>query len=153
MLRICARVWAPHEARVQHARQGDVVDVGAVAGEQARVLDPVDAGAGVPGGAARREARHASLADQPPSTGMIAPLTNDARSDTRNAATSATSIGSPARPSAAFSSISGNFSRPDAPMISLRMKPGQMAFTRMPRSPYSTAPALVTAMTPAFVAE
>jgi hypothetical protein len=38
-------------------------------------------------------------------------------------------------------------------MISLRMKPGQIAFTRMPRGPYSTAPAFVTAITPAFVAE
>ncbi len=36
---------------------------------------------------------HAIFADQPPSTGMIAPETNDALSDARNAATSATSSG------------------------------------------------------------
>lgn len=41
--------------------------------------------------------RYASLADQPPSTGTTAPLMNDARSETRNAPTSATSWGCPAR--------------------------------------------------------
>jgi hypothetical protein len=38
-------------------------------------------------------------------------------------------------------------------MISVRMKPGQMALARIPRWPYSTAAALVTAMTPALAAE
>ena len=38
-------------------------------------------------------------------------------------------------------------------MISVLMKPGQIALTRMPCAPYSTAPAFVMAMTPAFAAE
>ncbi len=42
---------AAHEARVQHPRQRDVVDVRAPAGEQPGVLDAVDARADVPGGA------------------------------------------------------------------------------------------------------
>ena len=41
---------AAHEARVQHAREPDVVDEGAVAGEQAGVLDPGHPHAGVPRG-------------------------------------------------------------------------------------------------------
>ena len=40
---------AAHEAGVEHARPHDVVDVGAVAGEQPRILDAGDAGAGVAG--------------------------------------------------------------------------------------------------------
>src|SRR5262249_41077075 len=103
--------------------------------------------------AQRAGLRHARRTDQAPSTGMIAPLTYDARSEHRNAATSATSWGWPARPSAAFSSISGKCSAPAAPMISVRMKPGQRAVTRTPRLPYSTAADLVTAMTPALAAE
>ena len=38
-------------------------------------------------------------------------------------------------------------------MISVRMKPGQMALARMPFTPYSTAAAFVMAITPAFAAE
>ena len=51
---------------------------------------------------------HASFADQPPSTGMMAPVTNDALSDARNAATSATSSGWPPRLRAAFSRMPGS---------------------------------------------
>ena len=40
-----------------------------------------------------------------------------------------------------------------APMPSVWMKPGQIAFTRMPFAPYSTAAALVIAITPALAAE
>jgi hypothetical protein len=36
---------------------------------------------------------------------------------------------------------------------SVSMKPGQMAIARMPRVPYSTAAALVNAITPALAAE
>src|SRR5262249_44797566 len=148
---------AAHERRVEHAREHHVVGVGALPGQEALVLDPVDpcprvarrtrgldvGHRSLSGRVASR--RQASFAAQPPSTGTIAPGTNDARSDTRNAATSATSDGLPARPSAAFSNISGYFSPPDAPMISVRMKPGQIALTRMPCLPYSTAASLVTA--------
>src|SRR4029078_5284832 len=104
--------------------------------EQASVLDPVDPGAGVPHGAAGGRVGHASLADHPPSTETMAPDTTPARSDARKAATSATSAGWPARPSAAFSNISGNFLPPDSPMISVWMHPGQIALTRHHSAPY-----------------
>src|SRR5205823_5668665 len=97
------------------------------------------------------EVGHASLADQPPSTGMIAPLTYEARSDARKAATSATSCGRPPRPSAAFSRIPGVCSG-WAPMISVWMKPGQRALTRMPLGPYSMAATLVIPTTPCLAA-
>src|SRR5207244_2909333 len=96
--------------------------------------------------------RQGSRADQPPSTGMIAPLTNEARSEQRNAATSATSSGRPARLSDAFSYISGNCAPPDAPMISVSMNPGQIALARIPLCPYSADADLVTEMTPALAA-
>src|SRR5947208_10745569 len=98
------------------------------------------------------DVRQGSRADQPPSTGTIAPLTNDARSEQRNAATSATSSGRPARPSDAFSSIWGKCAAPDAPMISVAMKPGQMQFTRMPLRPYSDDADFVRDTTPALAA-
>ena len=63
-------------------------------GEQPRVFDAIDARVArrIRCAGARADAHrdHATL-ERPPSTGMIAPLTNDARSETRNAATSATS--------------------------------------------------------------
>ena len=83
---------------------------------------------------------------------MIAPLTNEARSEHRNAATWATSSGCPARWSDAFSYISGNFAPPDAPMISVSMNPGQRALARIPWCPYSADADLVTEMTPALAA-
>src|SRR5437870_6074434 len=89
-------------------------------------------------------------ADQPPSTGMIAPDTNDARSEQRNAATSATSSGLPARPSDAFSYIWGKLEPPDAPMISVSMNPGHRQFTRIPLRPYSDDADFVSDTTPAF---
>src|SRR6185312_15857884 len=95
---------------------------------------------------------HGSRADQPPSTGMIAPETNDARSEHRNAATSATSSGRPPRPSDAFFAISGNCDPPDAPMISVSMNPGQTQFTRTPLRPYSADADLVSETTPALAA-
>ena len=62
---------------------------------------------------ALRSARsQASFADQPPSIGITAPETYEARSEARNAATSATSSGCPPRLSAAFSSMPGMFSPP-----------------------------------------
>ena len=50
---------------------------------------------GIPG--SLLPAGQAICADQPPSTVMIAPVTNEARSEARKAATSATSTGCPAR--------------------------------------------------------
>ena len=40
----CVRVGAPHEGHVQQARQLDVTDVAAAAGEQARILAPAHRG-------------------------------------------------------------------------------------------------------------
>ena len=145
---------AAHEARVQHPGQRDVVDVGAVPGEQAGVLDAVDARADVPGGAGGCGVGHAIFAAQPPSTGMIAPLTNDARSDARNARDLRDLVRLPAAVAArAFSSDAGTSTRACAPMISVWMKPGQMAvhadaLARRTRR----APVLVTEITPAFAA-
>jgi hypothetical protein len=93
------------------------------------------------------------LGGPPAVDGEMAPVTNEARPQARKAATSATSTGSPARLSTAFLSISGKCLLPCAPMISVRMKPGQTALTRMPFGPYSTAAAYVMAMTPALAAE
>ena len=73
-----------------------VVDEHAVAGEQARVLDPMYARADVTAGPRDRRLRHASFAAHPPSTGMMTPLRYDARSEARNAPTSATSMRLPA---------------------------------------------------------
>ena len=44
---------AAHEAGVQHARQSDVVDVGAVTGQEPGVLHPVDPAARIAGRAGR----------------------------------------------------------------------------------------------------
>src|SRR5262245_33072926 len=103
-------------------------------------------------GSAAAAATYGSRADQPPSTGMIAPDTNDARSEQRNAATSATSFGLPARPSDAFSYICGKFLPPDAPMISVSMNPGHTQFTRTFWRPYSDDADFVSITTPAFAA-
>ena len=79
-----------------------------------------------------RSARHqTSRVDQPPSTGRITPVTNEARSDTRNTATSASSCGVPARPSADFDPIS-RANGVSSPMNSVNVKPGAMALARMP---------------------
>ena len=44
------RVGAAQERRVGHARNGQVVDVATPAGQQPRVLDPLDPGANQPAG-------------------------------------------------------------------------------------------------------
>src|SRR6478735_4283512 len=89
----------------------------------------------------------------PPSTGMTAPVMKLARSDARNDASSATSSGWPARFIAAPSTSWGKLSIADCPPdSSVTISPGQIALARMPLAPYSTAAALVNAMTPAFAA-
>src|SRR5690348_16952137 len=89
----------------------------------------------------------------PPSMGMTAPVMKLDRSDARNEASSATSSGWPARFIAAPSTSCGKLSMAACPPeSSVTMRPGQMAFARMPLVPYSTAAALVNAITPAFAA-
>ncbi len=74
---------------------------------------------------------HTSWTLRPPSTGMIAPVTNDARSETRNAATSATSCGCPsALERRSFGSARVLLER-RAHDLGLD-EPGQTQFTRMP---------------------
>src|SRR2546430_12444848 len=86
--------------------------------------------------------------------GMIAPVMYEARSDARNDASSATSSGWPPRLRADPPTSAGKRSAaPLPPDIGVSMKPGQMALARMPCSPYSTAAALVSAMTPALAME
>src|SRR4051794_17702067 len=90
----------------------------------------------------------------PPSMGMIAPVMYEERSEARKEASSATSSGWPPRFSAEPPTRAGKRSAaPLPPDIGVSMKPGQMALARMPCSPYSTAAALVTAMTPALAIE
>src|SRR5215472_10540193 len=98
--------------------------------------------------------RYASVAAMPPSTGMTAPVMYVARSEHRNEASSATSSGWPPRLSAVPCTTCGfRSAAPGPPAISVSMKPGQIAMARMSWVPYSTAAALVNAMTPAFAAE
>src|SRR5205085_317671 len=83
---------------------------------------------------------HGLVAVRPPSTGITAPVRNEARSEARNEATSATSSGSPARFIGAPWTSDGNFSiasRP--PDSSVMIRPGQMALARMPLVAYSIA--------------
>src|SRR5262249_49724408 len=97
---------------------------------------------------------HGKRHDNAPSTGMMAPLTYEARSDARKQASSATSSGRPARPIAGLVASSGYISaaRPLMPSGE-RMTPGHTQLARMPTSPYSMAAFLVTATTPAFAAQ
>src|SRR5579884_3997400 len=92
----------------------------------------------------------ASRAGQPPSTGMIAPVTKEARSAARDAATSACSRACPARPSVAFEDNSRNTSGATVWLRSVRVNPGASTFAPMLLRPYWTATALVIAWMPAF---
>ena len=56
-------------------------------------------------------------------------------------------------PSGAFSASSGAKVCQPAPMISVRITPGQITLARMPAAPYSSAVAFVTATTPALAVE
>ena len=95
----------------------------------------------------------ASLAERPPSTASTAPVTNELSVEQRNATTAATSSGVPTRPSGAASAIRGRRSGGcDTSNMSVWMKPGATALTRIPRPPYSIASDCVTACRPALLA-
>src|SRR5262249_42029317 len=76
----------------------------------------------------------------PPSTGIVAPVIHRARSDAKNATTLATSSGWPRRFRACMSIA---FARPPSVLrklaMSVSMKPGATALTRMPRAPSGPA--------------
>src|SRR4029453_14066106 len=94
------------------------------------------------------------LAVVPPSIGMMAPVMYAARSEARNDASSATSSGWPPPFRAEPATSAGNrAAAPFPPDISVSMKPGQIAFARMPCSPYSMAAALGKAIPPAWAPE
>ena len=150
---------AAHEARVQHPRQRDVVDEGAVAGEQPRVLDPrrracptyraAPASAPREASCRSRELRGPAAVDgDDRAADERRPVRREERRDLGHL------LGLDRRVrSAAFSRMPGVHSG-CAPMISVWMKPGQIAVDadavrRRTRPP----PALVTAITPAFAAE
>ena len=83
--------------------------------------------------AARRPHR-APQAPAPPSTGMIAPVTWEARSLSSHAATSATSRGSAIRPSgvaALLASMTPGACASHSCIISVAVPQGVMPFTRM----------------------
>src|SRR6185295_8705660 len=89
---------------------------------------------------------------QPPETSITAPLMYDASSEASHAYVFAISSGLPSRPSGTLSSIilitlSGIDER-----IGVSMKPGHIAFARMPLRPSSRAHVFIMPMTPNFVA-
>jgi hypothetical protein len=69
---------------------------------------------------------------RPPSTDSTAPVMNFARSDARKTYASAMSCGSPTRPSGVRSRMASITFSGMSLMISVPMKPGATAFTRMP---------------------
>ena len=89
----------------------------------------------------------------PPSTGSIAPVMNDASSESRNEIAAATSSGSPTRGTRSRSFIESHASgeRRSAPgMNEVAIGPGATALTRIPRPASSTASAFVSIFTPPF---
>ena len=147
---------APHEAGVEHPGPHDVVDEGAVAGQQPRVLHPVHAAARVrsePRPAPSDVGRQPTLAVVPPSIEMTAPVMKLARSDARNEASSATSSGWPARLSADASMSCGNRAPEPGPAGQRGLdEAGAHGVGADALVPYSTAADLVNEMTPAFEA-
>src|SRR5690606_19658953 len=93
------------------------------------------------------------LSCRPPSTGMIAPVMNAEASEARNATTSATSSGVPARPSRVGGAPSSPQLLPPsvAKVDDVLTTPGATALTRTPHGPSSTASALVAARIPPLV--
>src|SRR5215468_960761 len=101
---------------------------------------------------ARGVGYHAAV---PPSTGITAPVTNDARDESRNSTTSATSSVRPSRPSGtcAASAASPPDIRSQAGAIGTSIKPGATVLTRIPRDASSQAATLVSPPSAAFEAE
>src|SRR5579862_3716281 len=95
-----------------------------------------------------------NCAVRPPSTRSTAPVTNDARSEQRNATAEATSSASPTRPSAcSFAIHSCRAGGWLVSNMSLRMKPGATQLTLMSRSARSSAICRVRWCRPPFDAQ
>ena len=95
----------------------------------------------------------ALLADTPPSTGTMAPFTNDAAGEVRNTSIAATSGASPQRPSGICrrSASCAELWR-SRPVMPVWMGPGQTALMRMPERPSSSAAERTKLTTPPLAA-
>src|SRR5271166_5085574 len=89
----------------------------------------------------------------PPVTSRTVPVMYEERSEAKNNATLATSLGSPARPIGTSATFSSQIRCGIASVIAERIRPGAMAFTRTPRCASSLAAALVMPTIPALAAE
>ncbi len=101
-----------------------------------------------------RRVRKPYPAKKPPSTGSTAPVMNDAADDARNKAAGDISSGEPVRLVGVRAMIPAIRSGVlcSTGMSGVSMKPGAIAFTRMPSSAHSTARALVNCTTAPFEA-
>ena len=91
----------------------------------------------------------------PPSTGIEAPVTNDAASDSNHVTASAISEGRPIRAigsTLTSLSLSRGCVETMPATIAVSITPGQTAFTRIPVRAYSSAAVFVNPMTPCFEA-
>ncbi len=91
----------------------------------------------------------AQIGYKPPFTSMVVQVMNDAASLTRKSTTEAISSGSPERPSALAFAASFATCGTRAP-IAVLIRPGAMAFTRMPCRPSRVPRLLIKLMTAAF---
>lgn len=91
--------------------------------------------------------------NRPPVTSNTVPVMYEDRSEAKNTATLATSLGSPARPIGTSASFWSQMRCGIAYVIAERINPGAIAFTRMPRCASSLAAALVIPTMPALAAE
>ena len=88
----------------------------------------------------------------PPSTTSVVPVMKREAGEARKPTTSATSAGSPQRPSGVWERIQPSRSSTcAAAVIGVRIRPGATALTRMPRGPSSTASVSVSERNAAFV--
>ena len=93
----------------------------------------------------QRRGRGSTLPElRPPSTASSAPVTNPARGDTRNSTASATSSGSPMRPSGAIERLARVRGSSSGSTMGVAMGPGTIALTRIPSSARSRAAILVS---------
>jgi hypothetical protein len=73
----------------------------------------------------------------PPSIAISAPLTNEDSSEIRNTTSGATSSAWATRPSGVASTLARRNASGAVAVIGVSMKPGKIAFDRMPRGPSS----------------
>src|SRR4029079_12067657 len=90
---------------------------------------------------------------RPPVISMTVPVMYDDRSEAKNKATLATSLGSPARPIGTSATFESQIRCGMASVMADRISAGAIAFTRTPRYASSLAAALVIPTIPALAAE